>query len=707
MTTQKSTCKALDRSYLASRLRLSWSYGFICFIITLVCMPVPVMMSVHDVLDRYSRNIGLNIEAEIAENLAEGFVYFWIFAFALFAVVGGVIATDFMINRKKAYLYHSMPQKRATHFSHSLLSVALWFVVAVALNIAITLLVFAANGVASAVIIGAFFGAVLRALTYFVLFLSFMSLCATLAGQTISQLSLLVLVNFLPICIYLTVSSIIYYSTDYSSFFEVSKFFTFITPIYRFAMEYDYPYSPLELLVMLAVSVAIFFGAYFIYKYRKIESAGTPVVHAKFGECLKYLVLVPLTFFSGVLFEALGGGDGWLFFGFFFGAFVGFIFINLFLYRNPSKMFSSVRSFGVFLAIFLVFFGIVGYNVFGHDRYVPKAQNVHQVTVATELGSYTFRDDEIVSDIIEYSKAMIEEDSSDRENRTIYRSGWIEIKIDTKLGFTYLKRIPNCNVEKAQEFFAKLYTSQEFFDAHVKRAEALLSEREYKVWVDIPVIGEYSYNVSMDGNTFVRAYLKDVQNPLREQSQYITTVHYRDCVMRVYSADQNVMAFIASELGFDSAQHMLDTFRNFAKSVVKEVTVSISDAYLYDYYELLEKDGYVDGYWTYKDKWSKTYTGDEAYEIYTSLYFSDHYYSYSHSYPSVDPKYSVAVYYEMSHELYNLYIKEFAPVFYEKYLEKDMSYPSYSENNIYNYSSFFIRGEVPEFVLTYFSAFEE
>ena len=156
MTTQKSTCKAFDKSYFSSRMRLSWSYGFICFIITLACMPIPMMMNVNNLLDRATRNPSLRVERELIESISEGFVFFWIFAFVVFAIIGGIIATDYMINRKKAYLYHSMPQKRGVHFSHSLISVFIWFLAAVAVNAFITVLVFAANGVASGAVIGAF-----------------------------------------------------------------------------------------------------------------------------------------------------------------------------------------------------------------------------------------------------------------------------------------------------------------------------------------------------------------------------------------------------------------------------------------------------------------------------------------------------------------------------------------------------------------------
>ena len=701
MTTQKSTCKTFDRAYLASKLRLGWSYGFICFIITLACMPIPAMMSVHSILDRYSRIPSLNVAEEIIESFSEGFVYLWIFAFSAFAVIGGIMATDYMINRKKAYLYHSMPQKRLTHYSHSLLSVCIWFLSAVAANILITLLVFAANGVASGEIIGAFIWAALRAFIYFALVLALMSLCATLAGQTLSQLALLVTVCFLPMCIYLAVVQTVYHSTDYSSFFEVSRFFAYITPFYRLLMEYEMPYSALEFFVTLAVSGAIFVASYFIYKRRKIESAGTPIVHEKFGETLKYLLLIPITFFSGLLFEALGGGDGWLFFGFLFGAFVGLIFINLFLYRNPSRMFASAKGFIIFVVCFLVFFILVGYNVFGHDRYVPNEKNVSKITVQADGDAYTFRDDETVAQIIEFAEEMIE---LDLEEKSIYRNGWAQIKITTKLGYTYQKRIPYVNFDASQQLYTILYSSEEYLDEHIKRARALLGDDDYKIWLNLPVIGDFDYSFSVDGRAFVEAYLRDVRDPMRAYSCYITTVYYRNCAMRVYSADENVMSFIAGTLGYEDGEEMLSTFREFARLCVKEVTVSISDTYLYDYYDMIaKKEGYLDGYWTNSDLYQKTYTGDEAYEIYLALAVWERNHS-TFTYPALEPKYSVTVHYEMSQDLYKLFIEEYAPVYYEPYDEKGISYPSYNDSGIYTFSSYFNRDSVPSFVASDFSS---
>lgn len=705
MTTQKSTCKAFDKSYFSSRMRLSWSYGFICFIITLACMPIPMMMNVNNLLDRVTRNPSLKVERELIESISEGFVFFWIFAFVVFAIIGGIIATDYMINRKKAYLYHSMPQKRGVHFSHSLISVFIWFLAAVAVNAVITVLVFAANGVASGAVIGAFLWSALRAVAYFALVLSLMALCASLSGQTLSQLSLLVAVCFLPICIYLAICYIVYYSTDYSSFYEVSKFFVYITPFYRLLMEYDYPYSALELVIMLVVSVGVSVASYFIYKHRKIESAGTPIVSYSVGEVFKYLILVPLTFFAGLLFKALGGGDGWLFFGFLFGAFVGLVFINLFLYRNPSKMFSSAKGFGVFLVAFLVFFILIGYNTFGHDRHIPNEKNIHQISVAMENGEYTFRDKETVAKIADYAEKMIKADTENRNNNTVDRNGWVHINITNNLGFVYQKRIPHCDFNSAQQFYSMLSLSDEYLDAHMSEAQALLDD-DFKVWIELPVIGDYSYSVSVEGNAFVQAYLKDVQNPMREHSFHLSTVYYRNCTMRVYSADENVMAYLADKLGFDDASHMMRTFREFARLCVKEVTVSINDPYLTDYYEELEKAGYGDGYWENSNLYSKTYTGEQAYEIFCALTVNDRHHSYL-TYPSLEPKYSVTVHYEMSKELYELYLKEYAPEHYEMYYDREMSYPSYNDNNMYTYRSYFSRDSVPGFVVTDFSVFAQ
>ncbi len=700
MTTQKLTCKAFDRAYLVSKLRLSWSYGFICFIITLACMPIPAMMSVHNILDRYSRNINLNVSEEIMEVFSEGFVYFWIIAFSAFAVIGGIMATDYMINRKKAYLYHSMPQKRLTHYSHSLLSLGIWFVAAVAVNILITLLVFAVNGVANAEVIGAFMWAVLRAFTYFVLMLALMSLCASLAGQTLSQLALLITACFLPICIYLTISQTLYYSTVYSTFFEVSRFFTYITPFYRLIMEHEMPYTALELIVTLVVSGVIFVASYFIYKNRKIESAGTPVIHEKFGEVLKYLLLIPITFFSGLLFEAIGYGDGWLFFGFLFGAFIGFIFINLFLYRNPSKMFASAKGYILFTVCFLVFFILVGYNVFGHDRYIPDEESVSSVTVQFDGDHYTFRNDETIEQIIEFAEDMIE---LDLEQKTIYRNGWAQIKITNKLGITYQKRIPYVDFEATQSFYAMLYASNEYQEEHIKRVE-MLFDKDYKIWLSLSVIGDFDYSFSVDGSKFAEAYLRDVQNPERENSIYITTVYYGNCAMRVYSADKNVMSFIAGELGYKNGDEMLSTFREFARLCVKEVTVSVSDNYLYEYHDkLVEQAGYLGGYWDNSHLFQKTYTGEKAYEIYLALTIMDRTHS-TFTYPELEPKYSVTVHYEMSQQLYKLFIEEYVPVYYDPYDEKGISYPSYNDSGIYTFSSYFNRDSVPSFVVSDFSS---
>ncbi len=696
MTIQRSICKLIDISYLKNILRRTWSYGFICFIITFACMPIPLLMEANSLWARYNYNNSIKIENLLIETVSEGLNYLWIFIFASFAIIGGVMTFDYIINRKKAYLYHSFPERRSTHYVCNVLATSIWFFAAVVANVIITTVVFAANEVLTGAVMSAYIGSVLQAVVYFILAFAITALCASLTGQMVSTLAGIVVVCFLPICIYFAFANIIYYNADYSSLYEVSELFIYITPLIRLILSSsDMPFTTLELILTVLASVGIFVGAYFIDRYRKIESAGTPVIHAPFGETVKYLILFPLTFFAGMLFEAFGGGVVWLFFGFFFGALVGLVFINLFLYRNPSKMFFGIKGFCIFLAAFLAFFIIFGFNVFHHDRYVPNEKHVSSVTLSLHNDEFSFSDDETVEMLVDYAEDMIDEDISEPINYSNHY-GWIEMRVRSKLGVTYQKRIPICDINRTNELYSALQKTDEYLEIHKQNVKTMLASNRTS-WMSIPIIGYLEYSFSIASSKLAEAYLLDLENPDRYSSRYICSVYGGSYTMVLYSADKNSMNLIADYIGYASGEEMLSAIDEFARECISGVKVSVDLNYIDEYYEKTQAS--QDGYWNNQYLYSKSYTGDEAYEIYLSLFSRAHGYD-EYTFPNTVCEYDVTVYYEMTEELYEKYKTEYAP----KNSFAEISYPSYNKDGLYEFSTVFRADSVPPFVEEYFSS---
>ena len=258
MTTQRSACNLFDKSYFKNIVKRTWSYGFICCIITFLCMPIPLLMNINQLVARITRGASINLEEEIIEVVSEGFIFLWIAFFAAFALVGAIMTFDFIINRKKAYLYHSFREKRVTHFVCNTLAAFTWFLTAVVINVLISFLVFAVNGALTGGVAVCFLSAVLRAVVYFALAFAIVALASSLTGQTAATVAMTAVVCFLPICIYIALEYIIYYSTTYSDFEDISELFIYVTPFVRVAMAADdMPFTSLEWFATLAASLVI------------------------------------------------------------------------------------------------------------------------------------------------------------------------------------------------------------------------------------------------------------------------------------------------------------------------------------------------------------------------------------------------------------------------------------------------------------------
>ena len=170
--------------------------------------------------------------------------------------------------------------------------------------------------------------------------------------------------------------------------------------------------------------------------------------------------------------------------------------------------------------------------------------------------------------------------------------------------------------------------------------------------------------------------------------------------MRLYAADENSMNLIASYLGYENSEKMFEVFRDFAKKSLKEVTVSVGLNAIDEYYEIAAKEGKGDGYLENESVYTKTYTGEKAYEIYLSLLYTDDMRN-AYTQPNAALEYTVTVKYEMDEEFYREFYLEHSNKTYE--MGVDLNYPTYSNDGIYEFSTYMREDSIPSFVISDFS----
>ncbi len=659
MTFQSLISKFYSSKYYANIMRRNWSHSFIFFIILFLFMPVAMLLNINNALSNtyweYERKI-----LDIAEITSSSFLILWVLLSVAFAVFSGISFMSFLSDRKKAYLFHSFPVKRSAHFVCHILACFSNFLISFILNVLITLFIILIKGVALEIVLRSFLGSVCIVLIYYILALSLTVLASVLTGQKSSAFALLLAFGFLPLGLYASFVLFItfhskYINVEYYLSGEILKNLSAVVRAFFLAVN-EFRYTALEGIITVLVSIGLLVAAYFIYKNRKVEGAGTPIIHRRFGEVLKYLVLFPLTFFIGWLFFMIGAKIYfWLYFGFVFGAFLVLIFFNLFLYRNSRKMFFGLKGFLIFLAVFLIAFGLCYLNT-GDN--IPSESRTTSIEVKIDRVGYIFKDEENIRLITEQAQKMLDEAEAGD-----YVSGYIDILFKNRFLIPNAKSIPTFSRVEYRNLMFTLLHSKEYLDAHEKKVSELLSNGNRSVYIYLSSFDYYKtkqHEIRVTQRELINAYLLDLRNPNRYDGQFIASVYLDGISFDLYTSDENVLDLTFEDSKGKTIADLVDEIKSSLKE--RSITVTVMDT---------------------KSGVGKEYTGEEASEICLSCVSFDSFNDYVDEHPNFSEEYQVHVIlhedvYEEGEEIDGIYYKQ-------------------------SYTTRFIRGKIPQFVISDFN----
>ena len=131
------------------------------------------------------------------------------------------------------------------------------------------------------------------------------------------------------------------------SWYYNSEFMARLSPLMRYMFNSE-RLSTVEAVVGLLLAAAMFAGGYFIYRIRKSERAGTPVVFRPVGEVIKYLLIIMMTLLGGIFFYEVMYSFGWTVFGMVCGALLTFMLTNSVLAKTAKSMFRGWKGLCVY-----------------------------------------------------------------------------------------------------------------------------------------------------------------------------------------------------------------------------------------------------------------------------------------------------------------------------------------------------------------------
>lgn len=427
MTTQTSysekKSKGMSRKYFLGELKRSWPKMVLYFIVFCLAMIIPLLMSdmeftgmgLSETLDEYRLKCSRRLLNTITE-----YGPIWSELSMIVALFAGCYVTKILNNKISADFYHSIPMRRESIFLTRFATGAVTYLVTFLVNVLIVLVLCETQDLADGYglmllkQIGVNF--VWSLLGFFMIY-SATIFAGMLCGTTVMQLIMTLYLNLIVFVYYasafLTLDKFFdnFNATYYLENMAVTKILPFIT---LFTRELRDSLTVPQICFFVIGSFLLVMASVALYRFRKIEKAGTPIVFDGFAAFFRYSVIIPVTLLGGIFFDELVGNSlVWYIVGLVIATFLCFLLVNTIIQKNARKMFTGIKGLGIYAAAMLVILLAVGFDVFGIDTYVPKADDVKSVEIIIncQINNLSFEDEDVI-------KAAIELDRSHGEVRS-------------------------------------------------------------------------------------------------------------------------------------------------------------------------------------------------------------------------------------------------------------------------------------------------
>ncbi len=536
MTAQKYSDKRVPRHYFAFLLRQNWPALVTNSIVLFLLNVVSLSMSLSEMLTRYSP---MNVEKNLLDLLADyrGVnVFFGIFL----AILWGCTTMSYLNSKVGVNFHHSLPLTREAHyFWETLTKVVLFVVPLIVSNFLGYLTAAAVSGKGGAAVFVIFAQSVLYAAVYFLLIYGIVVFAASFTGTTFARVLASGMILFMPFILFRCLYWICDYSAVYSNFNWLDEIGERILIFTRAAAlsQHDQEISiPLEVVgTLVAAGVFLVLGV-LVYKRRKSELSGTPVLSYVARGLMKYsAVFVSATVFAMAMSDFADGFIG-IYIGGAIGTVLAVMLMNTILTKSAKKMFAGVRGLVISFLIFSSIFTVLGFDLFGFDSYVPAPSSVRTVTV--DIGGVkvelTDRDDvKRVTEIVHtYFQNGLKEDGSylgtvikgkylDSDNMTaedalqlnflnetnvmLSETGYIRVSFKTITGLRFEKRYQAPINGSHAEIITTMANAEGFLDAYFGESVNYVGTG----WTDMP-LNKYS-----DSQKFSETYARELWYNMR------------------------------------------------------------------------------------------------------------------------------------------------------------------------------------------------
>ena len=211
---------------------------------------------------------------------------------------------------------------------------------------------------------------------------SISTLSSMIAGNTAVQILLSCVLNFIVLIMYaLVLSYLTTFLLGFTSFDSTGVIALHMHPLPLAVSEGVLPI--LASIVYVIISAIIVLCSYRLYKIRKVERIGNSIVFRPAEHIVSYLLTLLGMAAIGILFYLIYPNSMAPFFvGSVFGAIISFIIVSMIMQKTP-RIFNikTLKKFGVFVIIAVVFITSTVFDVTGFSKRIPNPGSVERGTI--------------------------------------------------------------------------------------------------------------------------------------------------------------------------------------------------------------------------------------------------------------------------------------------------------------------------------------
>jgi ABC-2 type transport system permease protein len=294
----------------------------------------------------------------------------------------------FMQSKQSSDLIHSLPVKRDMIFHQYTLSG--WFMVNIPV-VVIAIIVFVQRSVLNIQSIlemdSIFYWLGMTILFNTIIYISTVFI-GMITGISFVQGILSYIFLLLPVGLFvLSAFNLKFFMFGFPDSYHLNGKIKYLSPLTMLEGIQDIP-NRLPLWIYVGISILLYFLSSLLYKNRKPESVSQAVIFPILKPILKFGMTVCCALLAAAYFGSYRElSEGWLFFGYLFGSFFGYVLAEILLHKT-WRVFGYLKGYLYYGGILVVIIAIFQFDLTNFEDRIPEMEEIQQVHLSN--GPYLY-----------------------------------------------------------------------------------------------------------------------------------------------------------------------------------------------------------------------------------------------------------------------------------------------------------------------------